>query len=61
MLGESVVRPVAIGVYRSVRGPPFGVLDQCGVEVLLVNDRDAEHVRGRKTDVSGALWLRQLD
>ena len=28
--------------------------------VVLVNARDAEHGRGRKTDVSDAQWLRRL-
>jgi hypothetical protein len=36
--------------------PVFQLLDDCGVEVFLVNARDAKHVPGRKTDVSDAQW-----
>jgi transposase len=37
--------------------PIFELLDERGVEVFLVNARDAKHVPGRKTDVSDAQWL----
>jgi transposase len=36
------------------------LLDERGVEVFLVNARDAKHVPGRKTDVSDAQWLQRL-
>ncbi|MGH3500188.1 MAG: IS110 family transposase [Nocardioidaceae bacterium] len=41
---------------------PFYYLleDLDGVEVLLVNARDAKNLPGRKTDVSDATWLAQL-
>jgi transposase len=54
------VRTVAMestGVYWI---PAYEVLEQRGFEVVLVNARDAKHVPGRKTDVSGAQWLRRL-
>src|ERR1700692_2390857 len=40
--------------------PIFELLDERGVGVFLVNARDAKHVPGRKTDVSGAEWLQRL-
>ena len=40
--------------------PIFELLDERGVEVFLVNARDAKHVPGRKTDVSDAQWLQRL-
>ena len=40
--------------------PVFEILEQRGLEVLLVNARDAKHVPGRKTDVSDAQWLQRL-
>jgi transposase len=40
--------------------PIFELLDERGVEVFLVNARDARHVPGRKTDVSDAQWLQRL-
>jgi transposase len=39
--------------------PVYEILEQRGLEVLLVNARDAKHV-GRKTDVSDAQWLQRL-
>jgi transposase len=41
---------------------PFYYLleDLTGVEVMLVNARDAKNLPGRKTDVSDAAWLAQL-
>ena len=38
----------------------FEILEQHGLEVILVNARYAKNVPGRKTDVSDAGWLRQL-
>jgi transposase len=40
--------------------PVYEILEQRGLEVLLVNARDAKHVPGRKTDVSDAQWLQRL-
>src|SRR5450755_3761997 len=40
--------------------PIFEILEQRGLEVLVVNARDAKHVPGRKTDVSDAQWLQRL-
>ena len=40
--------------------PIFEILEQRGFEVMVVNARDAKHVPGRKTDVSGAQWLQRL-
>lgn len=47
----------ATGVYWM---PVFRVLEQRGLEVLLVNPRHVKHVPGRKSDVSDCQWLRQL-
>jgi len=38
----------------------FLVLEEAGFEVLLVNARHVKNVRGKKTDVSDAEWIRQL-
>lgn len=38
----------------------FLVLEEVGFEVLLVNARHVKNVRGKKTDVSDAEWIRQL-
>lgn len=38
----------------------FMVLEQYGFEVLLVNARHVKNVRGKKTDMSDAEWIRQL-
>lgn len=40
--------------------PVFEILESRGLEVLLVNARDAKNVPGRKTDVNDAQWLQQL-
>ncbi|MFY9840949.1 MAG: IS110 family transposase [Xanthobacteraceae bacterium] len=40
--------------------PIFELLEERGIDVLLVNARDAKHVPGRKTDVSDAQWLQRL-
>jgi transposase len=45
------------GVYWN---PIYGILEQRGFEVRVVNTRDAKHVPGRKTDVSDAAWLQRL-
>jgi hypothetical protein len=38
----------------------FLVLEEAGFEVILVNARHVKNVRGKKTDVSDADWIRQL-
>ena len=41
--------------------PVFEILEQRGLEVMVVNARDAKHVPGRKTDVKDAQWLADFD
>lgn len=38
----------------------YGVLEDAGIEVYLVNGRDVKNVPGRKSDVKDCQWLRQL-
>lgn len=38
----------------------FLILEEVGFEVLLVNARHVKNVRGKKTDMSDAEWIRQL-
>jgi transposase len=45
------------GVYWK---PVFNVLEQAGLEVVLVNAQHVKHVPGRKTDVKDAEWLAML-
>ena len=40
--------------------PLFGVLEERGLEVMLVDPRSLKNVPGRKTDVSDCQWLQQL-
>jgi transposase len=40
--------------------PLFEILEARGLEVVLVNARDAKNVPGRKTDVNDAQWIQQL-
>ena len=40
--------------------PVFEILQDRGLEVFLVNARDAKQVPGRKTDVNDAQWLQRL-
>ncbi len=47
----------ATGVYWT---PVYRVLEEYGLEVLLVNPRHVKYVPGRKTDVADCQWLRQL-
>ena len=55
--GVETVVMESTGVYWI---PIFELLDERGVDVSLVNARDAKHVPGRKTDVSDAQWLQRL-
>ena len=59
-LTECEIETVAMestGVYWI---PLFGVLEERGFEVMLVDPRKLKSVPGRKTDVSDCQWLRQL-
>lgn len=40
--------------------PIFEILEECGLEVLLVNARHIKNVTGRKTDVLDCQWIQQL-
>jgi len=40
--------------------PLFQLLEENGFEVVLVNAKHVKNVRGKKTDVSDAEWIRQL-
>lgn len=40
--------------------PVFEILEERGIEVIVVNARDAKSVPGRKTDVNDAQWIQQL-
>lgn len=40
--------------------PVYEILEQHGLEVVLVNARHVRNVRGRKSDVSDCEWLQQL-
>ena len=42
------------------RIPLYEILEERGLEVLLVNARDVHNVRGRKSDVQDCEWLRDL-
>jgi transposase len=55
--GVDTVVMESTGVYWI---PVFELLEERGIEVFLVNARDAKHVPGRKTDVSDAQWLQRL-
>ena len=54
------VKTVAIestGVYWI---PVYEILEERGLEVVLVNARDVHNVRGRKSDVADCEWLQEL-
>jgi len=55
--GVSQVAMEATGVYWV---PVWSVLEDLGVEMLLVNPQHVKNVPGRKTDVQDAVWLAQL-
>lgn len=56
-LGIVTVAMESTGVYWI---PVFEILEARGLEVVLVNARDAKNVPGRKTDVNDAQWIQQL-
>jgi transposase len=55
--GVKTVAMESTGVYWI---PLYEILEQRGLEVLLVNARDVHNVRGRKSDVKDCEWLREL-
>ena len=56
-LGITTVAMESTGIYWI---PVFQILEEHGLEVLLVNARHVKSVPGRKTDVNDAQWLQQL-
>ena len=59
-LAQCRIKTVAMestGVYWI---PLYEILEQRGLEVMLVNARDVHNVRGRKSDVMDCEWLREL-
>lgn len=56
-IGIQTVVMESTGVYWI---PVFELLEEHGLEVLLVNARHVKHVAGRKSDVSDCQWLQQL-
>lgn len=55
--GVKTVAMESTGVYWVIL---YGVLEEAGIEVYLVNGRDVKNVPGRKSDVKDCQWLRQL-
>jgi transposase len=55
--GVTTVAMESTGVYWI---PLYEILEQRGLQVLLVNARDVHNVRGRKSDVTDCEWLQQL-
>ena len=55
--GVETVVMESTGVYWI---PLFGVLEERGLEVMLVDPRRIKNVPGRKTDVRDCQWLQQL-
>ena len=55
--GITTVAMESTGIYWV---PAFEILEARGLEVVLVNARDAKTVPGRKTDVNDAQWIQQL-
>lgn len=55
-LGITTVAMESTGIYWV---PVFEILEARGLEVVLVNARDAKNVPGRKTDVNDAQWIQQ--
>jgi transposase len=57
VLGITTVAMESTSIYWV---PVFEILETRGLEVVLVNARDAKNVPGRKTDVNDAQWIQQL-
>ena len=55
--GITTVAMESTGIYWI---PVFEILEERGLEALLVNARDVKNVPGRKTDVNDAQWLQRL-
>src|SRR6266849_2492696 len=55
--GVKTVAMESTGVYWI---PLYEILEEHGLEVVLVNARDVHNVRGRKSDVSDCEWLQEL-
>lgn len=55
--GITTVAMESTGVYWIVL---YDILEKSGVEVFLINGRDAKNVPGRKSDIRDCQWLRQL-
>ncbi len=55
--GVTTVAMEATGVYWI---PVFQILEQRGLEVVLVNARQTKHVAGRKSDVQDCQWIQRL-
>lgn len=55
--GIKTVAMESTGVYWV---PVFEILEDRGLDVVLVNAREARNVPGRKTDVNDAQWLQRL-
>ena len=56
-IGIQTVAMESTGIYWI---PLFEILEERGLEVLLVNARHVKNVSGRKTDVLDCQWLQQL-
>ena len=56
-VGITTVAMESTGIYWV---PVYEILEERGLEVVLVNARDAKNVPGRKTDVNDAQWLQRL-
>lgn len=56
-LGVTTVAMESTGVYWV---PLYEILEERGLEVVLVNPRESRNVPGRKTDVNDAQWLQRL-
>jgi transposase len=56
-IGIKTVAMESTGVYWI---PAFEILEERGLEVLLVNARHVKNVPGRKSDVQDCQWLQQL-
>ncbi len=56
-IGITTVAMESTGIYWL---PAFEILDERGIEVILVNARHVKNVTGRKTDVKDCQWLQQL-
>jgi transposase len=59
LIGEGV-SVVAMEATSDYWRPVWWVLEQAGLELVLVNARDVHQLPGRKTDVADSAWLAQL-